>query len=248
MKMAGEHDGHRQRIIQKLESGTLLDHELLEILLFPLLPRRNTNDIAHRLLQRFGSVQEVFCATKEELMKVKGIGESSASNLCCIGIVYRKYFGKKKESYEGKYEHSNFLSYVNEHYPFVRCEVFDVYLLNKGNEIVKRKRYTDDDGMSAKIASRELSKLLAAEKPVGIIIVHNHPFGDAEPSTMDEETTKLCQVVCSMHGVMFCEHCIYSPYGVYSYYLSGDLQRISKEFALDKITQEKESKDAPAKK
>ena len=53
--MAVEHEGHRQRIREKLEAGTLLDHELLEILLFPSLPRRNTNDIAHRLLQTFGS-------------------------------------------------------------------------------------------------------------------------------------------------------------------------------------------------
>ena len=86
--MANEHEGHRKRIIQKLESGTLLDHEVLEILLFASLPRRNTNDIAHRLLQKFGSMQEVFSASQEELKKVKGIGDTTATNLRCIGIIY----------------------------------------------------------------------------------------------------------------------------------------------------------------
>ena len=57
--MVGEHEGHRKRIIQKLETGALLDHELLEIMLFSMLPRRNTNDIAHRLLQKFGSIEEI---------------------------------------------------------------------------------------------------------------------------------------------------------------------------------------------
>ena len=240
--MAGEHDGHRKRIIQKLESGTLLDHELLEIMLFSMLPRRNTNDIAHRLLQRFGSMQEVFCASMEELMQVKGVGESVAANIRCIGIVYRKYFSQKQESYEGRYEPINFLSYINEQYSPVDCEVIDVYLVGKGSEIVKRKRYTEDDGLSAKINATDLSKLLAEEKPSGIILVHNHPNGEADPSKTDDETTYRCQLVCSMHGVILCDHYIYSPYGVYSYYLSGRLEEISRTFSIEKLTQEKVTK------
>lgn len=238
--MAGEHDGHRRRIIEKLDSGTLLDHELLEILLFSMLPRVNTNDIAHRLLQKFGSMQEIFCATEEELMKVKGIGKSAAANLRCIGIIYRKYFSVKKEGYEGRYEPINFLSYVNEQYSLIDCEVIDVYLVGKGSEIIKRKRYTDDDGMTAKISVSDLSKLLSGEKASGIIIVHNHPTGDSTPSKTDDETTILCQVVCSMHGIILCDHCIYSPYGVYSYYLSGRLKEISSIYSIDKLTADKE--------
>ena len=130
--MAGEHEGHRKRIIKKLESGTLLDHELLEILLFPMLPRRNTNDIAHRLLRQFGSMQEIFSAPMEELVKVKGVGESMAANIRCLGIVYRKYFCAKGEGYEGRYEPRNFAAYVNEQYESTDCEVFDVYLISKG--------------------------------------------------------------------------------------------------------------------
>ena len=238
--MANEHEGHRQRIRQKLETGTLLDHELLEILLFPSIPRRNTNDIAHRLLRTFGSVQEVFSASQEELMKVKGVGESTAANLRCIGIVYRKYFVPKKEGYEGRYDPANFLAYVNEQYCFIDCEVFDVYCIGKGSEIVKRKRFTDDDGMTAKISASSLSKLLTQEKPSGIILVHNHPNGVANPSQTDNETTSLCQVVCNMHGVIFCDHLIYSKYGVYSYYSSGKLEEIGKEFSLEKLIAEKE--------
>lgn len=245
--MAGEHDGHRKRIIQKLETGTLLDHELLEIMLFSSLPRKNTNDIAHRLLQKFGSMREIFCASKEELMEVKGVGESCATNLRCIGIIYTKYFNVKKEVYEGKYERLNFLSFVNEHYSHVDCEVFDVYLLGKGNEIVKRKRYTEHDDGSARIGTGDLSKLLTAENPVGMVLVHNHPKGEGKPSNADDETTNLCQVVCSMHGVVFCDHCIYSPKGVYSYYMSGNLQKISESFSLDKLVREKETENAKSK-
>ena len=58
-----EHDGHRHRIIEKLDTGVLCEHELLEILLFNALPRRNTNDLAHRLLTAFGSIRGVFSAS-----------------------------------------------------------------------------------------------------------------------------------------------------------------------------------------
>ena len=173
-------------------------------------------------------------------MQVKGIGESTAANLRCIGIVYRKYFAKKQQSYEGRYEPQNFLSYVNEQYPFVDCEVFDIYCVGKRSEITKRKRFTNDDGMEVKISAAALSKLLMEEKPSGIILVHNHPEGTARPSKKDDETTNLCQVVCGMHGVMFCDHLIYSSYGVFSYYSSGKLTEISRDFSLEKLIAKKE--------
>ena len=237
--MAGEHEGHRKRIIKKLESGTLLDHELIEILLFSMVPRRNTNDIAHRLLKRFGTVQEIFSASMEELMQVQGVGESVAANIRCVGIVYRKHFLVKKEGYEGRYEPKNFVSFVNEQYENTACEVFDVYLIGKGSEIVRRKRYTEEDGFSAKVNVAELSKLLANERPSGIVVVHNHPQGDFEPSKADDETTYRCQLVCSMHGIVLCDHCIYSPQGVYSYYLSGRMREISRTYSFSQIGEKK---------
>jgi DNA repair protein RadC len=115
-----------------------------------------------------------------------------------------------------------------------------VYLIGKHGEIIKRKRYTEDDGMSVKINAAELSKLLTEAKPSGVVLVHNHPLGEAQPSKTDDETTNRCQVVCSMHGVVLCDHLIYSPYGVYSYYLSGQLREISRTFSLDKLTGEQE--------
>ena len=69
-----EHDGHRHRIIEKLDTGVLCEHELLEILLFNALPRRNTNDLAHRLLTAFGSIRGVFSASVEQLKLVDGVG------------------------------------------------------------------------------------------------------------------------------------------------------------------------------
>ena len=74
-----EHAGHRRRMIEKLKTDSLLEHELLEVLLFNALPRRNTNDLAHKLLGEFGSVKEILSAPIEQLTKVEGVGESVAA-------------------------------------------------------------------------------------------------------------------------------------------------------------------------
>ena len=228
--MAGEHAGHRKRIIQKLETGTLLDHELLEVMLFAILPRRNTNDLAHRLLKRFGSIHEVYSASIEDLMQVPGIGESIAAHIRCTGIIYEKHFLEEKNRFTGKFESRNFAAYVKERYEEVNCEVIDVYILGRNGEIVRRHRFTDRNEISAELDVADLSKLLAKETPSGIVLVHNHPFGGDVGSDADDQMTLQCQFICSMHGVLLCDHLIYSPQGVYSYYLAGRLQELGAQY------------------
>ncbi len=231
--MEGEHAGHRKRIIAKLESGTLLDHELLEILLFSLQPRKNTNDLAHRLLAKFGTVQEVFSAPMEELMQVRGVGESIAANLRCIGIVYRKHFLNENKVFQGKFESNRFLAYTKEVYGGMECEVVDLYLIDKKGNVVKRHRFTDENGVCVGINSVEISKILARERPSGVVLAHNHPFGSPAPSKTDDETTMNCHIVCGLHGVLLCDHVIYSPEGGFSYYLSGKMQKISQSYTIE---------------
>ena len=79
-----EHAGHRKRLIEKLEKGMLHEHEVLEALLFNAVPRKNTNDLAHRLLAEFGSVPAVLEAPISLLKKVDGVGESVAAYIKCV--------------------------------------------------------------------------------------------------------------------------------------------------------------------
>ena len=92
MKEENLHAGHRERVIKKFitSNNGVLDHELLEILLFSFLPRIDTNPIAHRLIQTFGSLKGVFLATTEQLLSVKGIGKKTAANIKLIGMIYEK--------------------------------------------------------------------------------------------------------------------------------------------------------------
>ena len=81
------HSGHRQRMFQRfMESGFdgYQPHEILEVLLFEVQPRRNTNELAHRLLDRFGSLRGVLCADRDALMQVRGVGRVTADYITSI--------------------------------------------------------------------------------------------------------------------------------------------------------------------
>ena len=86
----GLHDGHRQRKRQQFLSHgpeSMADHELLELALFYAIPRRDTNETAHRLLDQFGSLDRVLSAPEQELEKVEGVGQGAAVLLRLMGSI-----------------------------------------------------------------------------------------------------------------------------------------------------------------
>ena len=86
------HEGHRKRMIERLENGEagLSDHEILELLLFNAIPRKNTNEIAHALLNKFGSISAISRADLESLKAVEGIGEGTAAYLRCVFLLMER--------------------------------------------------------------------------------------------------------------------------------------------------------------
>ena len=202
--------------------------------MFYAIPRRNTSDIAHRLLARFGSLYGVFNASMDELKSVDGVGESVASFLYLVGCC-GECFLNGAEIYYGVYQSNAFVAHVKKAYPRIHKEIADVYLLDDEGNILTCKRFTDHCETSVAVPTEAITKLLLEYKPSGLVMVHNHPTGQAKPSEKDEETTMSCQMLCSLHNVIFCDHIIYSRSGVYSYYLSGRMQEISARFSMGSV-------------
>lgn len=229
------HEGHRKRMYAKLESGdNLFDHELLEILLYSVYPRVNTNPVAHALLARFCSLSEVLTASIDELKTVEGVGDNVALFLRCVGecasracfingVAELKNYGDIKRftalRMRGKTE-----------------EVLEFYLLEKDGRVKRIYDRTSNDISQVKFKASDLVKLLAAVKPYGLVAAHNHPGGFSEPSEKDDLFTKQVQLICSMNGIVFYDHCIYSPRdGVFSYHESGRIDTIKEEYSLDSV-------------
>lgn len=224
--MGNEHGGHRRRMMERLQNGELRPHEYLEILLFSALPRRNTSDIAHRLLSEFGSVEKVLSAPMDCLQEVDGVGESVAGFLHTIGIVLDKYYEAKICRYPSSFRYDTFLSFLKKDYEGMEREVLDIYAVNEAGEITGRWRHDSPSNQTMNINPKWINAFFCENDPTGIIIVHTHPVGEAGPSSMDDKATLHFHNLCAEYGVTFCDHFIYSPKGVYSYGLNGKMKNI----------------------
>lgn len=238
-----EFAGHRGRLIAKLDKNVSEEHEILEALLFNAIPRRNTNDIAHRLLAQFGSIKGVFEATMSELTQVKGVGQSVASYLFCIGVFYKKYYAPQNRLYPEIYIPDEFLKFAKEYYGNLSYEALDFYFLNGAGEILDRKRFTDAHEHHVVLDPTAFTERLIALKAEGVVAVHNHLDGELSPSVFDDEATSKIQVVCSIQNVLFCDHIIVVNNNAYSYYQSGRMKKISNAYSLKNLlNQDKEGK------
>lgn len=229
------HEGHRQRMYEKAEKGVLAEHEWLEVLLFGAIPRRNTNDIAHALIKQFGSVDKVFFASVEELQKVPGVGANVAAQIRAIGHFFEKYRENQELTFQAPFETNTFIPFVKAAYKELTVEVLDVYLLDGAGYVEKKRRFSGQSIANVQVVPEGISSFILSEGVSGVVLVHNHPFGSATPSVSDNLLTKNCQVLCSINNRLFCDHLIYAPDGVYSYYLGGDLVHFSKKYSVDSI-------------
>lgn len=230
-----EHAGHRQRLIEKMDSGALRDHEYLEILLFNALPRRNTNGLAHKLLAEFGSIQAILQAGYKRLSQIEGVGPNIAAYLACLGKFTQSYAMPKMCTFPKVFQSESFCAYVKTAYGDLPYEVLDIYLLDGESRIYRRKQFSTEALFNVYLESEKFSALLGDENPSGIVLVHNHPGGDMYPSEMDDRTTQKVQLYCSMHNLLLCDHLIYSPKGIYSYELTGRLETIRAQISVDKV-------------
>ena len=155
--MPCEHDGHRKRLKARFVKSGLDDfepHNVLELLLFYSIPRKDTNPIAHKLISRFGSLSGVFDAKPEELMKVDGITENTAVLISMVPQLARKYL---KDEFGFEYSHSLFsmkpilkLSEIDDSRPtlvkqFSTNPTFVSVLSGKINTVYDLKEVLDND-------------------------------------------------------------------------------------------------------
>ncbi len=243
-----EHEGHRQRLLAKVAKGECSQQELVEVMLFFVLPRRNTSDLAHRLLDTFGSPHGVFLASFEELCEVEGIGEGVARKLCCIGLAYRECMQealanmepeKKERRFLTNYDVDTFVKQYEEYYCAFDYEVLDLYLLDGEGKVFDVRRITQNAKGGVRVPMKTLIDIFMEESPAGIVLAHNHPNGRVEPSAEDESFTRTCLIACGVHGVLMCDHIIYAKNKTYSYYQTGELKRIAEKHSLKMEEREK---------
>ncbi len=205
------HENHRQRMRDRcMKSGFegFSDHELVEMLLSYGIPRKDTNPIAHELIDRFGSLGRVLEANTDELMQVHGIGERSAIIFPLIMTAMRRY-GMEKDDSGNRFDR---VSLIAQHFCglFFGMDKEVVYAMLLDNRMNKVDCYKVGEGTvnSSTVNIRELVEKVIAKKASSVVLAHNHPHGLAIPSTADREFTIELKNLLDPLSINLLEHFI----------------------------------------
>ncbi len=203
--------GHRQRLRERFAQGgvgALADYELLELLLFRSIPRRDTKQLAKDLIARFGSLADVLSAPSERLCEVAGVKEATANDLALIcaaaGELARGAVVKK----EVLTSWSDVVTYCRTTMAFGVVEEFRVLFLDKKNQLLRDEVLTTGTIDHTPVYPREVVKRALELGATAIILVHNHPSGDPTPSRADIDMTNTIARAASPLGVALHDHII----------------------------------------
>ncbi|MGN0573116.1 MAG: RadC family protein [Acutalibacteraceae bacterium] len=206
------HENHRARVretFKRAGADGMPDHNLLELLLFYSIPRKDTNEIAHRLIAAFGSLSRVFDASYEELMEVDGIGESSALLISMIPSICRRYIESSNSPKVNLSEPEEAMNYIiRKYYGSNKVESFYMLCLDAVGNLLNCCKLGEGTPGSVIIDKRKVLETALRNKADKVIFAHNHPNGIAAPSKDDiNMTSELSSVLFSV-GIRLADHII----------------------------------------
>lgn len=207
----GEHDGHRARMKERFLAHGLdnfEDHNILELLLFYAQPRCDTNGIAHRLLDTFGTLSAVFDAEPEELMTVKGVGRSAAALIRLVPAAARRYLMSKGEL--GTILHGTECVGRFMIPRFMNSRTEEVYLLclDPKYKLLDCRLVGEGGLTSAKLDIRRIVHTALLHNAAYAILAHNHISGIALPSPEDKSATLMIRDALRLVDVELIDHII----------------------------------------
>ena len=207
----GIHDGHREKMRQRFMTGGLdafADHEFLELLLYYAIPRRDTNPIAHALMERYGSLPAVLSAPMEDLKRTEGIGESAAVLLHLVPQVCRR--ARLAQVGEDQVLNSSERAgaYLLECFDGESREVIYQLCLDRKGKLLACKRLGEGSVASADLDVRRLVENAILTGASAVILAHNHPSGVALPSDGDYTATMRVRAALNAIGIELADHII----------------------------------------
>ena len=206
------HDEHRKRVKEKfLKSGYSEDtpeHLILETLLFYSIPRVDTNETAHHLLERFGSIAGVLDATREQLLEVEGIGPNSVAFFELIVTVMRKYNAEKAKKNKRIATLEEVCDYLLAQYIGRKKEVFSIATFRNDGKMIAWDILNEGETGKVSVPTRKLVETVLHHGAAAVLLAHNHPGGLAIPSEADIAVTEQIAYLLREIGVGLVDHII----------------------------------------
>ena len=203
--------GHRERLRARFrEAGAeaVADYELLELILFRALPRRDVKPLAKKLLEKFGSFAEVIAAPPMRLAEVPGLGEAAITDFKIVHAAAGRIAHDAVKRRPVLSSWSAVLDYCRTEMAFAEQEQFRILFLDKRNQLIADEILGIGTVDHTPVYPREVVKRALELSATAVILVHNHPSGDPTPSRADIEMTRLIIDVAKPLGISVHDHII----------------------------------------
>ncbi len=223
------HEGHRERVRKRIladpELKSFSPHEVLEFLLFYAVPRKDTNELAHKLIHAFGSLSAVFDADIEDLIAFPGLPETAAYLIKSILPITDAYLRDSKAENAALNTYSEVRYYVDHSGMSLdpKQEYVGAIFLDINGRVRNSAKISTGDGTSATVNIPVLYRLSAACKASKVIIFHNHPGDNMYPSMNDLAATCVVIITLASLGITVTDHIIRGDANRYFSFYMNDL-------------------------
>jgi len=205
------HEDHRQRLREHFRAVGLESfepHNVLELLLFYAIPRRDTNEIAHNLIDHFGTLVNVLDATPEELCKVEGVGDASATLISLVAQIARRYLAEQSGEKLNFHSSQDFQSYVASKFLGKKSEIAYLFCLDNTGRLLNECKVSLGTKYSVNLDNRTLLETAFHHNATKVVLAHNHPNGINAPSSNDVHLTEAAAKLYREVGIQLLDHLI----------------------------------------
>ena len=213
---APHYHGHRERLRERFRgvgADALSDYELLEMVLFRALPRRDVKPLAKSLIGKFGSFAEVVHAPETRLRELDGLGESAITEIKLIAATASRVAKGQLKQRTMLSSWANVIEYCRASMAFADKEQFRILFLDKRNQLIADELQQVGTVDHTPVYPREVVKRGLELSATAIILVHNHPSGDPTPSQADIQMTKAIIDISGPLGIAVHDHIIVGKNG-----------------------------------
>ncbi len=203
--------GHRDRMRQRFREHGLdnfSDRDVLELLLFYVIPRRDVRPVARALLEAFGSLYGVFEAPADALAQVNGVGEHAATLLHLFPQISRRYLISRSSDLVFLPDSEKAGEFLVPRLLFEREEVVLLACLDSKSRLLGCTELSRGETVGASISIRRIVEIALARNASKIILAHNHTSGIAVPSREDVDTTKQIQEALRLVSIQLADHLV----------------------------------------
>lgn len=240
------HKGHRQRFRNMLVQNdweNVNEHQVLEYVLSVVIPRKDTNPLAHVLIDEFGSLAHVLDASVSDLMQISGVGETTATFLHSIPSLFKIYKQSQLAKRPLLTTASRVFAEYGKMFNHMPQEELHALSIDSSGYLISQKLIAKGSNNEVPFSQKQVLAFAIRTRAAGIILLHNHPNGELIPSPEDIQLTRLMFDNLMLNGILILDHLIVGKYDdkYFSFKKSGLLDEFDKNIRQNHLEQQKKA-------